>query len=91
MNNTINKINELLRQNNIPEALKLADELVKAHPDNDLALYTRGKIYWRSGRQAEAITDYTAASKIDPAGRGAIALEQARQVLDYFNPDLINP
>lgn len=88
---SLQHINDLLTSNSIEEALAAACEAVEKTPGDAVALYTRGKIYWRLGRKAEAMTDYTASSIIDPEGPGAIALQHAQEVVHYFNPDLFNP
>ncbi|MBD5317128.1 MAG: tetratricopeptide repeat protein [Bacteroides sp.] len=87
----LENINALLRSNSLEEALKVAQEAVEHHPDNAEVLYARGKVYWRMQRRAEAITDYTASARIAPDGPGAVALEQAQAVLDFYNPDMLNP
>lgn len=53
--------------------------------------FRRGKLYWRIGRRADATSDYTKASALDPDSPAVIALEQARDVEAFFNPDLYNP
>lgn len=88
---SLQHINELLRSNRIEEALNEANRAVEATPGSAMALYTRGKIYWRMGKKAEAMTDYTASLAIDPEGPAAIALQQAQEVVHYYNPDLFNP
>lgn len=53
--------------------------------------FRRGKLYWRLGRRADATSDYTKAAALDPNSPAAVALEQARDVEAFFNPDLYNP
>lgn len=53
--------------------------------------FRRGKLYWRLGRRGDATSDYTKASALDPGSPAVIALEQARDVEAFFNPDLYNP
>ena len=53
--------------------------------------FRRGKLYWRLGRRADATSDYTKASALNPGGPAVIALEQAREVEAFFNTDLYNP
>ena len=55
------------------------------------ALFLRGKIHWRLGNRSRATSDYAAAAAADPDSPAAEALEQARAVEDFFNPDLLNP
>ena len=84
----IAEITALLKSNNLTEALDLADRYLTAHPDDAEALFLRGKIHWRLGNRSRATSDYAAA---DPDSPAAEALEQARAVEDFFNPDLLNP
>lgn len=88
---TLQHINELLGKNSIEEALECANRLVAERPDDAMALYTRGKVLWRLGRQGEAMSDYTASVAIDPKSPAAVALEQAGEVIHFYNPDLLNP
>ncbi|MDE5661765.1 MAG: tetratricopeptide repeat protein [Muribaculaceae bacterium] len=55
------------------------------------ALYMLGRISWKRGDKAGAITLFTQAVAIDPASEAAVALEQARTIMDFFNKDLYNP
>lgn len=53
--------------------------------------FRRGKLYWRLGHRADATSDYAKASELDPESPAVMALEQAREVEAFFNPDLYNP
>lgn len=55
------------------------------------AYYLRGRLMWKLGRKAEAMSDYSKAAAIDPSSPAAAALEMARDVMNFFNPDLYNP
>lgn len=87
----IAEITALLKSNKLTEALDLADRYLAAHPDDAEALFLRGKIHWRKGNRPRATSDYAAAAAADPRSPAAEALEQARAVEDFFNPDLLNP
>ncbi|MCF0213074.1 MAG: hypothetical protein HUK13_08955, partial [Muribaculaceae bacterium] len=54
-------------------------------------LFLRGKVRWNLGDQKSAINDYMASAEIEPEGPATTALEHARAILDFFNPDLLNP
>lgn len=84
-------INNLISQNRLGEALDLLNKSLADTPDCAEALFNRGRVYWRLGRRSDAITDYEAAVAIDPSSPAAIALDQARSIMDFFNPDLYNP
>lgn len=88
---SIPEIKDLMRQTRLDEALAAVNELIAARPDDDDALYTRGKIYWRLGDKSAAITDYNAAVAANPASPAALALKQATEIMDFYNTDLYNP
>ncbi len=84
-------VDKLIADNRLDEALHILNNTLAQSPGDAEALFARGRIYWRQGHHGEAISDYTAAVSIDPQSPASIALEQARQVMDFFNPDLLNP
>lgn len=55
------------------------------------AYYLLGRIAWKKGDKAGAITRYGEAVDADPHSEAAVALEQARDIMDFFNKDLYNP
>jgi len=59
--------------------------------DDAWALYMKGRIAWKQGRHSDAISFYGRASAIDPSGPASVALEQARQIMDFYNKDMYNP
>ena len=71
--------------------LEGAEKLLKAADDNAWALYMLGRIAWKRGLNGEAISYYAKADQLEPGGEAAVALEQARAVMDFFNTDLLNP
>ena len=87
----IEDIKLLIKKNKLPEALVALDDILGGKPDEAEAYFERGKVYWRMGNRAAAISDYCRAVAIDPHSPAAIALEQARSIEDFFNPDLLNP
>lgn len=82
-------IRALISANRLDEA----SEILAADPadDSPVALYLQGRIEWRRGNRARAISCYEAAVAADPGSEAAVALEQARQIMDFFNTDLYNP
>ena len=81
----------LISEGKIEAALSVLDDLIKLFPDDDRLLFERGKLRWRIGDRAGATGDYAKASMINPESPAAKALEQARDIADFFNPDLYNP
>ena len=53
--------------------------------------YRRGKLYWKAGKRAEAMTDFNAAVALDPFSPAAVYLKMACDIMDFYNTDLYNP
>lgn len=88
----IAEIDMLLSQNFLDKALGMVDRCIGAGEGNlDELYFYRGKINWRRGLNALAITDFEHALAINPDSKARHALEMARDVTDFFNPDLLNP
>lgn len=85
------RISQLLRDNKLSEAMVELNALVEREPDNADALFERGRTYWRLGERSKAMSDYCRADAISPGGPASVALDQARQIESFFNPDLLNP
>lgn len=63
-----------------------ADSVVTAY-----LLAERGKALWRMDRRGEAISAYEQGAQLDPEGPAAMLLDHSREIMDFFNPDLLNP
>lgn len=85
------KIEELINENRLEEAILLLNNDIERNKNNDKLYFTRGKIHWRLGNKSQAITDYEHAVAINPQSQARIALENARDVISFFNPNLYNP
>ena len=88
---TLQDIKTILADNKIDEAINELNALIAINPNNDEALFLRGKAYWRLGNRSRALTDYATAASINPDSPAVFALEQAREIEAFFNPDLLNP
>lgn len=73
------------------EAISSLDQIISSNPGDDEAITLRGMKYWALNQRDKAINDFLAAIKINPEGKGKTALEYVNSILDYFNPDLLNP
>ncbi len=87
----ISEIESLIRENKTGEALAALNRLLSEDAHDARALFLRGKIWWRQGQRSAAMNDYAASADIEPDGPAARALEQARDIEAFFNPDLLNP
>lgn len=85
------RYDSILRDNTPENALVQLTQIIDNDPADAEALYVRGKLFWKLGRRSQATSDYAAAAELDPDGPAAMALEQARDIENFFNPDLLNP
>lgn len=85
------KIEEYFSSNRLQEAIDALSANIEAEPGQALWPFLRGNAYWRLGQKGKAITDYEQAVALDPESGAKHALEMARSVMDFFNPDLYNP
>ncbi len=87
----MDKIDKLVSENNIQEALTLINQMIDGNPESDELYFRRGKLYWRMGDRSAAMGDYAKAQSINPDSPASKALEMAYDVANFFNPDLYNP
>ena len=80
-------IEQLFNTNRLDEA----ESLLSPASDDAWTLYMLGRIAWKRGDKSAAISLYERAEAIDPASEAAVALEQARDVMSFYNKDLYNP
>jgi len=80
------KIQSLYDANRLDEALSLLGAA-----DDAWSLYMKGRVAWKQGRRSEAISLYGRAAAADPTGPAKVALDQARQIMDFYNKDMYNP
>lgn len=88
---SISEANELLKADRLDDALAMLNELIEKNPDNAELFFTRGKTFWRLGERAMATNDYAVSARLCPDGPASKALEHARDIADFFNPEMFNP
>lgn len=81
----------LASEGRVEEAVAMLGDMAASCPDRDDIFFCRGKLLWKLGRRAEATSDYIRAVAINPESPAARALEMARDVESFFNPDIFNP
>lgn len=84
-------IDDLVADGRLGEAVDKLTRMIGAAPGDASLLFKRGKILWRMGKHSAATGDYAHAAELDPSSPAVQALEQARDIADFFNPDLYNP
>lgn len=77
--------------NTLSAEIDRLSKIIELNPDNDSAFYERGKLYWRMGRKADAMTDFNAAVHINPESPARLRLEMANDIMSFFNTDILNP
>ena len=81
------EIEKLISENRLSEA----EELLSEAGDSPQANYLRGRLAWRRGNQAEAISMYKRSADQDPDGPASVALAQAQEIMKFYHRDLYNP
>ena len=76
---------------NIEFELKRLDKEIQQTPDCSALYFERGKLRWKLGRKAEAMTDYNIALSLDPHSSAKSYLDMANDIMDFYNTDLYNP
>lgn len=87
----LQEVDQLVRVGRLQEALSVINDMIERQPSEASLYFMRGKIYWKLGNHSAATGDYARAADIDPASPAVYALEQAREIAGFFNPDLYNP
>lgn len=85
------KIDALIADGKLSEALEKLTPLIDADPNNANWHFLKGKALWKTGDKGAAISEYEHASQLDPESPATHALEMARDIMDFFNPDIFNP
>lgn len=73
------------------EALAAITAAIAADENDSDLYYQRGRLLWKIGRKTEAMSDYAAASQLDPSSPATAALEMAREIMDFYHRDRYNP
>ncbi len=84
-------IKDIIEGKSADEALAAVDRALADNPHNAMMLVEKGKLLWRLNRRGEAMSAYEAAALIDPDGPAKLLIEHSNSIMDFFNPDLLNP
>lgn len=85
------QLKEEIKKAGYEEAVRMLNDHIASHPDDDEAYTLRGMRHWGAGKRSLAINDYLSAFRINPEGMGAQALKSANEILDFRNNDMFNP
>lgn len=93
---TIPKIDEIKQQiKDLPleEAVAVLREAQQGRDASEQAILEAeaGKLLWRLGHRAEALSAYSASASMDPKGPGAVLMDHSNSIMDFFFADLLNP
>ena len=103
---TSGNINAIIAAKTPQEATSLLDDTLTAHPDDAAGILRSltglatqqpslmieiGKRFWKLGLRGEAMSAYETAAKVDPDGPAGLLIEHSNSIMDFFNPDLLNP
>lgn len=88
---TPEEISAIIGNHTIDEARSAVGRALAANPADDAAYYCLGRVLWKYGERAQALEAYNQAVKLNPESPARHAIEIARSVFDFFNPDLLNP
>lgn len=88
---TLATIQQLIDEDRHDTAIDCLDEYIAANPGDDEAYLMRGRAYWRLQKYARAVSDFETAVFHNPQSDAGAALELARDVFNFYNPDLLNP
>ena len=83
---TQTEIEEMIARGELEAAAEAAAQF-----EEPLSCYLLGRIAWKQGDRRRAIALYNRSAAADPTGSGAVALEQSRAIMDFYNKDLLNP
>lgn len=89
----LQNIRTLIENGKITEAAEALDSYLEtdAGATDAEALFMRGKLDWQLGNKRAAMGYYKRAAAIDPASPATTALNQAYEIMAFFNPDIYNP
>ena len=87
----LEEVKAALKLNDLTRALELSGRFVSDNPDCTEGWFVRGKTLWRMGQRQPATSCYARAASLDGSSPAVAALEHARAIEDFFNPDLLNP
>ncbi len=87
----LNKINDLIQNNDIEQAITTLNSFIADNPKCDEAYFLLGNAYCKKNAWREALNAYCQAIDLNPNGPARMAYEHIIEILDFFHHDLYNP
>ena len=84
------KIKELIFNDNLDEAIRLLDEFIATNPSSDEAYYLRGNAYRKKGNFQQALNNYLSAIELNPDSPAQQAHDMLIDILNFYNKDMYN-
>ncbi len=85
------QIRQLLKDNQVEEAIRRLDSFLQEHPDSDEAFYLRGNAYRKLGNFQQALNNYLSAIDLNPESPAKQAHDMLMDILDFYDKQLYNP
>lgn len=85
------EITELIDCGDLESAVSALNDRIATDAGDEQAWFLRGKVNWKRGNHSLAISDYEHAVAINENSNARHALEMSRDIINFFNPDLLNP
>lgn len=85
-----NRIEKLIKEGKLQEAISELEK--KALPRNETDLLELGELYYRTGKNTEALNLFNAVLRLNPENSKARTyISMINEVLDFFYKDMLNP
>lgn len=85
------EIRLMIYNGQVNEAIIQLDAFLDRHPDSDEAFYLRGNAYRKKGDFKQALNNYLSAIELNPGSPAQRAYDMMIQILDFSDPNQINP
>ncbi|MDR0982451.1 MAG: tetratricopeptide repeat protein [Culturomica sp.] len=86
------EVEKFLQTGEEENAIEFLENCIEEISEDENLLLTLGELYYRKGRQADALNKFNAVLRLNPNNRKAANyVSMINGILDYFCKDLLNP
>ena len=85
------EIRQLITDGKTKEAIRLLNEHIASHPEDDEAHYLLGNAYRKEENTRMALNCYLKAAELNPESPAKGAYDMMIRILDFYNKDIYNP